>query len=948
MSLVSFSRVADGRPLRSAARIMRPRVERLEDRCTPVVLISPASLVSVANDGLHGADAPVDVLGTSDDGNFLLVQSTATNLVSGQVDVPGTTDLFWYDRTTGTVKLVSRRDPALTNGSLATTLGVEPSTPGVKLNAVISGDGKSVAFLSGANAQQFNAGLPPATDDGGLDCFQWNSADDTVRLVSTDKNGFALGSFSAVSNPAISRDGKTVAFVSTAQLFSNFNNKFKAGEDNGAVDPGRPGPNVFAALALVDTTTNQLKGSTFDIPRPVTYQFCNVNSLTGKQGTFFPDMGDVSVDPLGRYMSAEGLSFAVIDSNLITDGFVRPCDVGSISGSLPDVTRFSFAGVGLNPPGSLIINSITVTTDGFLMGADNLGAAGNAIIARDRGDVILFTAKTVTGTGFGSLVPGYVNQNGGGFDLYRAEFSGGSGRLDGYTSQLISVSAAGNNAGANGSLDVTPGAYNITPDGRHVVFTSTGTNLVNGLIDKNKAADIFQRDVQNQTTVCISVTSVNPNRTGLGASTFPVQTTDGLVVGFQSTASDLSNTPDSNGVSDIYVRNLVRHNTALASIVPGNFNSGNGKSFAPVIGGGFLNGRIYYSSEATDLDRAFPDLPANTAQVYTDSTPILATGVPRQLAFSGGSNGFVGIGHLDLDGNIITDNKFQPFPGYTGDIRVASADVNGDGVLDLIAGAGPGGGPRVVVIDGFNGRTIRDFFAFEPSFTGGVYVAGADFNNDGFADVIVGAGEGGAPRVVVFDGANGGRMVDDFAYEASARTGVRVAGGDFNGDGTNDLVVAAGVGGGPRVRVFDGTKLPSFSVLADFFAYESTQRGGAYVNIGDFNGDGKADIITGAGPDGGPRVRVFNAANLITQNPNIPFTFLDFFAFNSNSRDGVRVAFRDIDGDNTADIVVGSGAGNPVIKTYAGGVSGGDGAPLLLQTIDPFDEIFGQFGAWVG
>jgi hypothetical protein len=945
MSFANAPRAAGGRPPRSKGRGSRPRVELLEDRSTPSVLVPPAQLVTVSNDRLNGADAPVQVLGTSDDGNFVLVQSAATNLVTGQQDVPGTTDLFWYDRLTGDVRLVSRRDPALAGGSLGKALGAEPSIPGVKLNAVISGDGKSVAFLSGANAQQFNAGLPAATDDGGLDCYQWSSVDNTVRLVSTDKAGFALGSFSAVSNPAIDRDGKTVAFVSTAELFSNFDNKFKAGEDQGVVDPGRPGPNVFAALANVNN--GQLTGSTFQVPRPITYQFCGINSLTLKSGTFFPPLSDVTVDPLGRYMSAEGLSFVVIDSNQITDGFTRPCDAGGPN-SLPDVTRFSFAGVGLNPPGTLIINSITVTTDGFLMGASGLGSAGNAIIARDRGDVILYTAQTVSGTGFGSLVPGYVNQNGGGFDLYRAEFSGGSGRLNGYTSQLISVSAAGNNAGANGSLDLTPGAYQITPDGRHVVFTSTGTNLVNGLIDKNKAADIFQRDVQTQTTVAISVTAVNPNRTGLGASTFPVQTTDGLVVAFQSLASDLSNTPDTNGVSDIYVRDLVRHATSLASIVPGNFNAGNGPSTDPVIGGGFRNGRLYFASRATDLDPNFPDLPANTDQVYTASTPLLATGVPRQLAFSGGSSGFAGIGHLDLDGNLITDNKFQPFPGFTGDIRVASADVNGDGVLDLIAGAGPGGGPRVVVIDGFNGRTLYDFFVFEPSFTGGVYVGGADFNNDGNAEIIVGAGEGGAPRLVVFDGATGTRIIDDFAYESSARTGVRVAGGDFNGDGQNDLVAAAGIGGGPRVRIFNGKQLPNFVPMADFFAYEDTQRGGAYVNIGDYDGDGKADIITGAGPEGGPRVRVFNAANLITQNPNQPITFLDFFAFNPNSRDGVRVAFRDIDGDKTADIVVGSGAGSPVIKTYAGGLSGGAGAPLLLQTIDPFDEIFGQFGAWVG
>src|SRR5262245_11666782 len=105
MSIVNAPRASDERSFRRTAPEFRPALETLEDRSVPT-----ASLVSVANSGLDGADAPVQVLATSDDGNFMILQSTATNLVSGQIDVPGTMDLFWYSRISGKASLVSRRD----------------------------------------------------------------------------------------------------------------------------------------------------------------------------------------------------------------------------------------------------------------------------------------------------------------------------------------------------------------------------------------------------------------------------------------------------------------------------------------------------------------------------------------------------------------------------------------------------------------------------------------------------------------------------------------------------------------------------------------------------------------------------------------------------------------------------------------------------------------------
>ena len=80
-----------------------------------------------------------------------------------------------------------------------------------------------------------------------------------------------------------------------------------------------------------------------------------------------------------------------------------------------------------------------------------------------------------------------------------------------------------------------------------------------------------------------------------------------------------------------------------------------------------------------------------------------------------------------------------PGTGFGGGVSVAAADFNGDGSPDIVAGAGAGGGPRVSVLDGKTGQVLADFFAYEPSFLGGVNVAAADVTGDGKADVAVGS-----------------------------------------------------------------------------------------------------------------------------------------------------------------------------------------------------------------
>jgi hypothetical protein len=102
----------------------------------------------------------------------------------------------------------------------------------------------------------------------------------------------------------------------------------------------------------------------------------------------------------------------------------------------------------------------------------------------------------------------------------------------------------------------------------------------------------------------------------------------------------------------------------------------------------------------------------------------------------------------------------------------------------FVTGAGPGGGPHVQVFDAATGNLIIGFFAYDPSFTGGVRVAATDINADGVPDVITAPGPGGGPHVRVFDGAalQTGQVVELFGLFAYAPSFV---GGVYIGAGTN-------------------------------------------------------------------------------------------------------------------------------------------------------------------
>jgi hypothetical protein len=201
---------------------------------------------------------------------------------------------------------------------------------------------------------------------------------------------------------------------------------------------------------------------------------------------------------------------------------------------------------------------------------------------------------------------------------------------------------------------------------------------------------------------------------------------------------------------------------------------------------------------------------------------------------------------------------------------VATADINGDGVPDIVTGAGAGGGPHLRVFDGVSGQTIRNFFAFEATFTGGITVAAGDVNGDNVPDLVAGAGPGGGPAVAVFNGRNLAEVRRFFAYDPSFRGGVQVTVADVANTFEAEIIVGAGPGGGPHVQVFNGLNLASIS---SFFAVPPgpSETAGVFVGVHDFNRDRKPEIVAvtrSTNLTEPSQIRVFDlTAGLITRPP---------------------------------------------------------------------------------
>jgi FG-GAP-like repeat len=210
---------------------------------------------------------------------------------------------------------------------------------------------------------------------------------------------------------------------------------------------------------------------------------------------------------------------------------------------------------------------------------------------------------------------------------------------------------------------------------------------------------------------------------------------------------------------------------------------------------------------------------------------------------------------FDQDG--VDRTRLHPFGQTWEGLYVAAGDVDGDAKADVVAAKG-WGEPRVKTLDG-KGKELASFLAYDPSFQGGVRVATGDLDDDGVSEIVTAPGPGGPPVVRVFD-STGKRRASFYGFDPAFADGLYVAAGDLDGDGRAEIVVGSGTT--PEVRVLSGDGVPRTSF--DAYVRTTDHTDGVRVAVGDVNGDGTQEIVTAPGRFAPVVVRTFRGNGVET------------------------------------------------------------------------------------
>lgn len=625
--------------------------------------------------------------------------------------------------------------------------------------------------------------------------------------------------------------------------------------------------------------------------------------------------------------------------------------------------------IGLNAHGNVAIPN---QKNGILID----GTAHDNIIGTDgtisSNNISIIPRNTISSSGeYGIAIKGTANNN--------------SVKLFYIGTNLTGLNNFGNGLGG---ILLDTGTYSNTIGGTNPFFTSyISNNVGNGITIIGSNNNTIQntvigldskRSASPNTKNGISVTNGSGNKLGVVSvgNTISSNTENGIVINSGSNNSILGNSIFANLLSGIVIKAGANNNqlapvlsTAVASggqtiQISGKITASANTTYqvqlfeSPIttgtVQGEFYLGSISVTTNSTGAGN-FQFNFAATSGVYGDvftatatdpngNTSAFSTSIilanSQVFAVGSGVGGLPQVNVYAADTGAFLYSFLAYDQGFKGGVRVVVADLEEDGIQEIITFPGAGGGPNVKTFSSANGTKISgplgSFMAFDSGFSGGVFGAVGDINGDGYQDIIAGAGAGGGPNVKAFSGLNGSVLANFFAFNSSFTGGVSVAAGKINGDGFADIVVGAGAGGGPQVSIFSGLNQ---SLIQSFFAFDVGFTGGVFVAVGNVIGDNNIEIITGAGSGGGPMVSLFNSSASLLGS---------FFAFDEDFTGGVSVGVSLSSTPGLLDILVGAGAGGgPEVKTLGVSSANGGYSFATIDSLFAFDENF-TGGVWVG
>ncbi len=256
---------------------------------------------------------------------------------------------------------------------------------------------------------------------------------------------------------------------------------------------------------------------------------------------------------------------------------------------------------------------------------------------------------------------------------------------------------------------------------------------------------------------------------------------------------------------------------------------------------------------------------------------------------------------------------------YTGSLDLV---VRSRPIIVLAPDKGNSAKPIVKVVNPETGKIVSQFYAYEGKFLGGVQVATGDMTGDGIDEIIVAPGQGRVGEVRVFT--QQGVELTQFRvqpYGGKYTGGIEVAVGDVDGDGDNDIVTATKYGR-PDIRVFYNnydSGQPWADAIADwpneqFYAFAGNFKGGADVIVADmgtfydgytldaYTPDGRAEIIVANGPGMVSTIHVVD----VSHGPKTVDTILPF---HSKFKGGITLSAARVNGDLIPDLIVAAGNG---------------------------------------